>query len=116
MDNSCLRRENLILNSDQINPSYGLNNKKELAKKNAENRRGVPNGGHSCPSGGITSPNDLKHARLHKKESPRKHYTEKDNTSMKGGVRTRLKKERKYVHPARKFKAQLLKKGGGNVH
>ena len=85
------KSENLVLNSDQTKPSYSLNKREELAKKNAKNRRGVPKGVHHCTTGGTTPPNDLKHSRLQKKRSLGKECKEKDNTSMKGGVRIKLK-------------------------
>ena len=107
--------ENVLLNSSQTYPSYNLIYKEKLAKINAENRRGLPKGGHSCPSGGITPPKDLKHMRQPRKESLKEaEKKEKEKISMKGSVRKRMKQEKKYVHPVKKFRTQILK-GKGNL-
>ena len=106
------KSENLVLNSDQTKPSYSLNKREELAKKNAENRRGVPKGVHHCTTGGTTPPNDFKHPRLYNKLSLRKVQKEEDNISMKGGVRKKMKQGRKSANPAERFRTKVLKKGG----
>ena len=103
--------ENVLLNSSQTYPSYNLIYKEKLAKINAENRRGVPKGVHHCTTGGTTPPNDFKHPRLYNKLSLRKVQKEEDNISMKGGVRKKMKKERKCANPAESFRTKFLKKG-----